>query len=81
MLIELGIPGIHALLRLGESSRGLGQDHGRGPGRRLDRDQDHCQGQGIDHRHEVVEGTVTGFLCILCWFVIVAQMCIFFIQH
>lgn len=66
MLIELGIPGIHALLRLGESNRGLGQDHGRGPGRRLDRDQDHCQGQGIDHGHEVVEGTVTLGFCVFC---------------
>ena len=67
MLIELGMPGIHALLHLGESSRGLGQDHGRGPGRRLDRDQDHCQGQGIDHGHEVVEGTVSLGFCVFCF--------------
>lgn len=55
MLFELGIPGIHALLRLGESSRGLGQDRGQGPGLGLDPDQDHCQGQGIGHGHKVVE--------------------------
>lgn len=66
MLFELGIPGIHALLRLGESSRGPGQDRGRGPGPGLDPDQDHCQGQGIGHGHKVVEGTVTLGFCLLC---------------
>lgn len=66
MLFELGIPGIHALLHLGESSQGPGQGRGRGPGLGLDPDQDHYQGQGIGHGHKVVEGTVTLVFCLLC---------------